>query len=245
MNSLWIAFSTLTLLPTPSSKPAGEDLKSSVLFYPLVGGFFGGIFILIHRLSLAADLKALLILLVWVALSGAFHLDGLGDCLDGFFGGKDPQERQRIMKTADLGTYGIAGITLTLIFKTVLLIHLLGQADIQYWLLAIPIAARWAICLSCFISKPSAGNQGLGSGVMGSPLPVFIAGSALAVIGCFALKKYAIGFFLIAAVISFVISRFSQNRIGGLTGDGLGATIELTEVALLFFACLNTYRISL
>jgi adenosylcobinamide-GDP ribazoletransferase len=245
MNSLWIAFSTLTLLPTPSSKPTAEDLKNSVLFYPLVGGLFGGVFILLHRLSLATDLKALLILLVWIALSGAFHLDGLGDCLDGFFGGKDPQDRQRIMKTADLGTYGITGIALILIFKTVLLIHLLGQASIQYWLLAIPIAARWAVCLSCFISKPPTGNQGLGSFVMGSSLPVFIAGSALAVIGCFILQKYAIGLFLIAAVLSFVISRFSQNRIGGLTGDGLGATIELTEVALLFFACLNTYRISL
>jgi adenosylcobinamide-GDP ribazoletransferase len=245
MNSLWIAFSTLTLLPTPSSKPTAEDLKNSVLFYPLVGGLFGGVFILLHRLSLATDLKALLILLVWIILSGAFHLDGLGDCLDGFFGGKDLQDRQRIMKTADLGTYGITGIALTLIFKTVLLIHLLGQVNIQYWLLAIPIAARWAVCLSCFISKPPTNNQGLGSFVMGSPLPVFIAGSALAVIGCFALQKYAIGLFLIAAVLSIVISRFSQNRIGGLTGDGLGATVELTEVALLFFACLNTYRIGL
>jgi adenosylcobinamide-GDP ribazoletransferase len=245
MNSLWIAFSTLTLLPTPSSKPTTEDLKNSVLFYPLVGGVFGGIFMLIHRLSLATDLKALLILLIWVALSGAFHLDGLGDCLDGFFGGKDPQDRQRIMKAADLGTYGMAGISLTLIFKTVLLIHLLGQANIPYWLLAIPIAARWAVCLSCFISKPPTGNQGLGSFVIGSSLPVFLAGSALALGGCFALQKYAIGLFLIAAVISFMISRFSQNRIGGLTGDGLGATIELTEVALLFFACLNTSRFGL
>jgi adenosylcobinamide-GDP ribazoletransferase len=245
MNSLWIAFSTLTLLPTPSSKPTTEDLKNSVLFYPLVGGLFGGVFILLHRLSLATDLKTLLILLVWIVLSGAFHLDGLGDCLDGFFGGKDPQDRQRIMKAADLGTYGITGIALTLVFKTVLLIHLLGQINIQYWLLAIPVAARWAVCLSCFISKPPAGNQGLGSGVMGSSLSVFIAGSALAVIGCFALQKYTVGLFLIAAVFSVVISRFSQNRIGGLTGDGLGATIELTEVALLFFACLNTYRIGL
>jgi len=245
MNPLWIAFSTLTLLPTPSSKPTIEDLKNSVLFYPLVGGVFGGLFILLHRLSIATDLKALLILLVWVTLSGAFHLDGLGDCFDGFFGGKDPQDRQRIMKTADLGTYGMAGIALTLIFKTVLLIHLLGQANIQYWLLAIPIAARWAVCLSCFLSKPPTGNQGLGSFVIGSSLPIFLAGSALAAAGCFALQKYAIGLFLIAAAISFVISRFSQNRIGGLTGDGLGATIELTEVALLFFACLNTYRIGL
>jgi adenosylcobinamide-GDP ribazoletransferase len=245
MNPLWIAFSTLTLLPMPSSKPTTEDLKNSVLFYPLVGGFFGGVFILLHRLSLATDLKALLILLVWIALSGAFHLDGLGDCLDGFFGGKDPQERQRIMKTADLGTYGMTGIAMTLIFKTVLLIHLLGQANIQYWLLAVPVAARWAVCLSCFISKPPTNNQGLGSSVIGSSLPVFLAGSALAVGGCFALQKYTVGLFLIPAVLSVVISQFSQNRIEGLTGDGLGAIIELTEVALLFFACLNTYRIGL
>jgi adenosylcobinamide-GDP ribazoletransferase len=245
MNSLWAAFSTLTLLPMPTSKLTNDDLKQSVLFYPLVGGLFGGVFILLTRLSLTADIKALLILLVWVLLSGAFHLDGLGDCLDGFFGGKDPQDRQRIMKAADLGTYGMTGIALTLIAKMVLLWHLLGHDHIQYWLLGIPVASRWAVCLSCFTSKPPAGNQGLGSFVMGSPLPVFIAGTAFAIAGCALLQKETVGLLVIAALFSFAISRFSQNRIGGLTGDGLGATVELTEVALLFFACLNSHWIDL
>jgi adenosylcobinamide-GDP ribazoletransferase len=233
VNSFWAAFSTLTILPTPSSKPTAQNLKDSVIFYPLIGALLGGLFILLHHIRMTSDLQ------------GAFHLDGLGDCFDGFFGGKDPEDRQRIMKAADLGTYGVAAIALTLIFKIVLLIHLLGQSNITYWLLGIPIAARWAVCLSCFTSKPPAGNEGLGSFVMGSSLPIFLAGSLLAVIGCVALQKEAIGLFLIAGVISFAVSRFSKQRIGGLTGDGLGATVELTEVALLFYACLNTYRISL
>ena len=151
MNSLWVALSTLTLLPAPGSNPTSSELKNSVLFYPLVGGLFGGAFILLNHLPLPPDLKTLVILLVWVALSGAFHLDGLGDCLDGFFGGKDPQDRQRIMKAADLGTYGMTGIALTLIFKAVLIKHLLDQTNITYWLLAIPVAARWAVSFSCFI----------------------------------------------------------------------------------------------
>ncbi|HTA77182.1 MAG TPA: adenosylcobinamide-GDP ribazoletransferase [bacterium] len=245
MNSLWTAFSTLTILPTPASNPTPQELKRSVLFFPLVGALLGGMFMLLYRLSLPSDLKTVIILLVWVAFSGAFHLDGLGDCLDGFFGGKDPQDRQRIMKAADLGTYGMTGITLTLIFKTVLLNHLLGQMNVSYWLLAIPIAARWAVCLSCFISKPPVGNTGLGSFVISSPLPVFLVGSLFALAGCFFLQKYAIGFFIITALISVAVSALSQKRIGGLTGDGLGATIELTEVALLFFACLNTSRFGL
>jgi adenosylcobinamide-GDP ribazoletransferase len=245
MNSLWTAFSTLTILPTPASHPTPQELKRSVLFFPLVGALLGGILILLYRLSLPSDLKTVVILLVWVAFSGAFHLDGLGDCLDGFFGGKDPQDRQRIMKAADLGTYGMTGIALTLLFKTVLLNHLLGQMNVTYWLLAIPIAARWAICFSCYISKAPQGNNGLGSLVIGSSLPVFLGGSLFALVGCFLLQKYAIVLFVIAALVPAAIGYLSQKRIGGLTGDGLGATVEITETLLLFYACLNTSRFGL
>ncbi len=245
MNALFAAFAMLTLIPAKKLNPTSEELKLSVLFYPLVGALFGGAFILIDHLSLATDLKALVLLLVWVLLSGAFHLDGLGDCLDGFFGGKDPEDRHRIMKAPDLGTYGLVGITLTLIFKAILIRHLLDQASITYWLLAIPVAARWAVCVACFISKPPAGNQGLGSMVMGIPLPIFLAATVLAAAGCFALGKNILYVGLIAGIIPIFVSRISQEYIGGLTGDGLGATVELTETVLLFFACMNTHWIVL
>jgi adenosylcobinamide-GDP ribazoletransferase len=245
MNSLWIAFSTLTLLPVSTANPTPKDLKQSVLWYPLIGAVIGGGLWVIHLLRISTDLQALLTLFFWIGITGAFHLDGLGDCLDGFFGGKTPQDRQRIMKSADLGTYGITGIGLTLIAKYVLLSHLMAQNNVGPWLIAIPLTARWAVSLSCLISKAPLGNKGLGSFVMGLNPSYFLFATLFLIAGCSALKWPAIGMVLIASGVSLAISRLSTMKIGGLTGDGLGATIEITEITLLFYACLNTYRISL
>jgi len=246
MNSIWIAFSTLTLLPVSTTANASpKDLKQSVLWYPLIGAVIGGGLWTIHLLRISTDLQALLALFFWIIVTGAFHLDGLGDCLDGFFGGKTPQDRQLIMKASDLGTYGMTGIGLTLIAKYVLLGHLMAQSNVGPWLIAVPSAARWAVSLSCLISKAPAGNKGLGSFVMDLNPNYFLFSTLFLIVGCAALKWPVIGLVLIASGVSLAISRLSTAKIGGLTGDGLGATIELTEIALLFYACLNTYRIVL
>jgi len=184
----------------------------------------------------------LVLLFTWVLVTGAFHLDGLGDCLDGFFGGKDPQDRRRIMKAPDLGTYGLTGIALVLIAKTVLLIRLMGEGDQTYWLLAIPVAARWALCLSCSLFRSPEGDSGLGSTVIGHSFPILLIGSLTAMAFSIPLHLLSLGLFGIAAAISLGVGLLSQQKIGGLTGDGLGATVELTETALLFFACLNSSR---
>ncbi len=240
MNLLWIAFSTLTLIPTPVANPSAKDLKHSVALYPLVGAFVGFLLFLIHKISTAHSLQALLALILWVLLTGAFHLDGLGDCLDGWFGGRTPQERQRIMKDAALGVYGMAGITLNLIAKYVLLNQLMAKEDASLWLITIPITARWAVCLSCVISKAPQGNKGLGSHIIGLPINWFLLATVLA-LGANAplLKWSALEVFLIAAGVSVMTSLLSKSKIGGLTGDGMGATIELTEFGTLFLACLQ------
>jgi adenosylcobinamide-GDP ribazoletransferase len=247
MRPFWVALSTLTLIPIPTANPSPDDLKRSVIFFPLVGVLLGLVFFGLHQIPLAADLQALVILLCWVGLTGAFHLDGLGDCLDGFFGGRTPQDRQRIMKAANLGTYGMAGITLTLIAKYVLLNHLLLQErsglgifqnSSALWLIAIPTAARWGVSFACFIAKAPAGNQGLGSQLMGvSPLILFLS-TLLGLVGCIALKGDGLTILGLAAGIAWGVSRLSQSRIGGLTGDGMGMMIELTEVGALLAACL-------
>lgn len=247
MMSFWVAFSTLTLIPMPAANPTPGDLKRSVVFYPLVGMALGLVFYSIHQISFSTDLQALVILLLWVGLTGALHLDGLGDCLDGWFGGHTPQERQRIMKAADLGTYGVVGIALTLLAKYVLLNHLIAQDHVEFfttfhraglWLIAIPTAARWAVSFACFIAKAPAGNHGLGSQVMGISTLLFAFATLLGIVGCAALKTEGLLVLGLALIVAWGVSRYSRSMIGGLTGDGMGMIIELTEVSALLGACL-------
>jgi adenosylcobinamide-GDP ribazoletransferase len=248
MIPLRIAFTTLTLLPIAVARTSANDLKRSVIFYPLVGGAIGSLFLVLHLLPLPSDLQALVILVAWVLVTGAFHLDGLGDCLDGWFGGRTVQERLRIMKAPNLGTYGMTAIILVLLSKYVLLVHLLGKSGPElfegkdlaiYWLLATPAIARWGVCLACRWAKVPTGNQGLGSQVLGISDAGFLLATLLAIAFGMPLKWPLLTVFGVTTGISFGTILLSRSRIGGLTGDGLGSIIELSEVGILFVGCLS------
>src|SRR5579883_1169557 len=166
-KALLLALSTLTLLPVSPKEWKASDVKTSVVFYPLVGLLLGGLLALATQIHLAHELKAALLMFLWVVLTAAFHLDGLGDCCDGFFGGKSPEERRRIMKDPAVGSYGITGIVLALFFKYAFLSSVLSEGEAWKWFLLIPLAARWAVTLSCTIFKAPPGDHGLGSEVVG------------------------------------------------------------------------------
>lgn len=239
LNALRIAFSTLTLFPVSPKTWKETEVKASVAFYPLVGALLGGLLALLAQIHLSHDLKSLLLLLFWVIATAAFHLDGLSDCLDGFFGGANPEERKRIMKDPSIGAYGVTGILLALLFKYVLISHLLSGEESWRWLILIPLAARWAVTLACTVFKAPPGDKGLGSQVVGLSAPFFASATVFTlVLGFGLLKVPALEAILLAAALSLAAGFFSQSRIQGLTGDGMGATIELTEIGLLFLACL-------
>ena len=239
MKPLFLALSTLTLFPLPVKKWTSSQLKDSVVFYPWVGALLGGVLALANWVPFFRDLHALMILLLWVALTLAFHLDGLADCLDGWLGGKNPSERRRIMKDAALGVYGAVGIVLLLLSKYVLLEHLLIKTDAWKWLIALPALARWSAVVSCWRSSSPNKDRGLASRVLGLSFTKFLL-STLFVLALVPLMEWEILWgLLICAAVSRVVSAISRDRIGGLTGDGLGATIELSEWALLFLACLR------
>jgi len=95
------------------------------------------------------------------------------------------------------------------------------------------------VTLSCVVFKAPVGDKGLGSQVVGLPAPLFAASTVFTLaMGIALLKTPALEGFLLAAAVALMVGFFSQSRIGGLTGDGMGATIELTEMGLLFFTCL-------
>lgn len=242
MKSLFLALSTLTCLPIPKGKTTLSQLKNSVIFYPIAGLFIGSLLALVSKVPLSTNLQALLALVSWVLLTLAFHLDGLGDCLDGWFGGKNTKERRRIMKDSALGVYGVTGIALVLIFKYVLLEHLFTKNDAWCWLIAIPAAARFSVVLACLIASPPKGDKGLGSQVMGLSFPSFMVSALLLLPLAFLIKWQFTWILILALGVSFLIVRLSKNRIGGLTGDGMGTMIEVSEVCLLFLACLRSIQ---
>jgi adenosylcobinamide-GDP ribazoletransferase len=144
------------------------------------------------------------------------------------------------MKDPAIGSYGITGIVLVLLFKYSLLSRLLVEEDNWKWFLLIPLAARWAVTLSCAVFKAPVGDQGLGSQVVGLSAPWFAATTLLSLAaGITLLKLQGLEAFLAAGVIALAVGFLSQSKIKGLTGDGMGATIELAEVGLLFLACLT------
>ena len=239
LKAFLISFSTLTLLPLSPKEWKTADLKNSVAFYPLVGGSLGGLLALAGKIHLAHELKTPLLLLLWVMITAAFHLDGLADCCDGFFSGKTPEDRRRIMKDPMIGAYGVTGIVLTLLFKFSLLSRLLTEGDNWKWLILIPLAARWAVTLACTVFKAPPGDGGLGSQVVGLAAPWFAASTVLSLVAAIALLNLqGLEVFLLAGLTTLAVGFFSQTRIKGLTGDGMGAIIELSEVLGLFWAVL-------
>ena len=241
MKPLLIALSTLSLLPVSPKEWKESDVKTSVVFYPLVGAVLGGFLAALGQVHLGHGLKAMLLLLFWVIGTGAFHLDGLADCCDGFFGGEDPQDRRRIMKDPFIGAYGVTAIVLALLIKYNLASLLTGE-DSWKWLILIPLAARWAVTLSCMVFQAPTGDQGLGAQVTGFSPSFFAIETLLSWgAGLFLLKLQGLEIFLMTGLVSLGVGFLSKSKIKGLTGDGLGATIELGELAGLFFAALTIH----
>ena len=155
MTAFLVALRFLTILPLggPVKVDSGLFIWSSK-YYPLVGLVIGCLLWGFYRLLMVvfpANVAVGLLLAFWVVLSGALHLDGLGDTLDGCYGGKNPADRLRIMKDVHLGTMGIVGIILLLMLKWFALKEMLHFPSLSYWLFLIPLAGRWTpVFLSAF-----------------------------------------------------------------------------------------------
>ena len=121
MNSFFLALRFLTIIPLGRRGEVDpESVAAAGKYYPLVGLIIGGLswsfyYGAHHFFPLPVSVGLLLIF--GVILTGALHLDGLADCLDGLYGGTNQEERLRIMKDVHLGTMGVVGLILILGIK--------------------------------------------------------------------------------------------------------------------------------
>lgn len=233
-NALLLAVQFLTRIPVPIQLKANpRQLGASVLFYPLVGGLIGGLLYLLGLLlpAQSPELAAALILAGWVFLSGGLHLDGLADCADAWVGGTGNRDKTlTIMKDPAAGTVAVIVLVLLLLLKWISIAVLIGQQRLD-GLLWIPVLGRGSVLL-LMLTTPYIRKNGLGEQLV-RLLPV----SAAKVIVSLVLLMVWGGLGLIPVVAAlacvWLIRRSALHRLGGVTGDVYGASVELVELAAL------------
>ena len=241
MRSLLLAIGFLTRLPVPALRSVDAALQArSLPWYPLVGALVGGLLCAaawgLARVGAPAPMAAALLLALWVAITGALHLDGLADSADAWLGGHGAtpaQARERtlaIMRDPRCGPAAVVALVLALLLKFAALASLPQPA---WWpLLLAPTLARAAV-VPAFASMPYVRRAGIGSGLAAAPKAWSLAAVALVVAACIA-SGPAGGIALVAAALVFLgWRRACRARLGGMTGDTCGALVELVEVAVL------------
>lgn len=230
---LKLAVQTLTRLPV-AAPFAPDSLRQATRYFPLVGAGVGlvawGVFAQ-ARVGLPAGLASVLSLGATLLLTGALHEDGVADCADGLFGGRTRADALRIMRDSRVGAFGVLGLGVVLGAKVLAVAALDGGPA----LVAGHAAGRfWAIVPAA--AMPYARADGMAAGVAGP------GATELAMAGVFGLAPVLLlgprgpAALLLSGAVAIGIGWWARRRLGGYTGDVLGAVQVCTEVAVLLAA---------
>jgi adenosylcobinamide-GDP ribazoletransferase len=256
MRGFLLALQFLTRLPTPRfAELRPDDLARSAVWFPLVGAVIGAVVAAALALGTLVDpwLGALAGLLAWVWITGALHLDGLADLADALGAShRDPRRLLEVLRDPHVGAFGVVALVLVLLAKLVLLalaaraLAPLVEAIRAAWVAgaAPPLASELAVALAALALVPAWAR--LGAVVWSQTLPPLAPGSAerfawrarrsATVAWAVVLLVATAWIFPPLAVAPAVIAAwwlFLKRRLGGMTGDALGAGVEACETVLL------------
>lgn len=229
MKRLVLALQFMTRLPLPKVDASEEDFIRIMRWFPATGlvvglGVAGAAWAGEHIDPWAGALYGLV---AWVGITGALHLDGLGDIADAAGAAHKGRDRlSAVLADPHIGSFGVVAIALQLLAKLVLLHEVLGYAPL--WVLVlVPVVARIGPLIWTLLLPPL--HEGLGSR--------FRAGTHWWQVAVWAVLLTPAAFFVpgLSAGIAIILlwGWWLRTRIGGISGDGHGAGIELTETMLL------------
>lgn len=244
------ALSFFTIIPIPKSIQFSEkDFRNAVIFLPVISLIIFLLIVFLPGFMLfglhlkRTEVTTLFLLLFWVLATGALHIDGFCDSVDGFSGGKDKESILRIMADSQIGAKGAVALFLLMMFKCFLLF------GIRWHFVYIGISilmGRWMMALALSFGR-YAKSDGLARGFFqAGPLHGILASlvAALVMLLLIYLAPFIqarAGFYskplaasvLLPCVLALYWYSYCKRRIGGMTGDTLGALCEMVEVVAL------------
>lgn len=230
-----------TRLPLPNLDFAGRTLGAAIWAAPVAGvavGVIGGlIYVAATWLGVSFLIAGALALAATMLATGCLHEDGLSDVADGFGGGRTRERTLEIMRDSRIGAYGAAALLMSALLRWSAIISLVGPS-LVFWSLVAAHAASRALLPAFMLLLPPARTDGLGAGA--GSVEANAAGIALAIGAAVLLLSLGLAGLLACAVllalVFFGFRRLCLSRIGGQTGDTLGALQQLAETVILVVA---------
>lgn len=239
MRGFLIALQFLTILPVKIKKEiSASQVAGSMAYFPLVGSFMALLLYLVYRLAsffFPTPVACTLLLIAWIILTGGLHLDGLADTLDGLTGGKDKPKILGIMRDSHIGALGTIALFGVLLLKFSL-IYSIPRGSMLSALISSLAFGRWAMVLSSYLF-PYARREDTKSGSFVELVDSREFAWATLTLVAFGIFFAGFKFFILLPMALAALACFNLflfKKIGGITGDTLGALNEIIEALILF-----------
>ncbi|GAA3520931.1 adenosylcobinamide-GDP ribazoletransferase [Actinocatenispora rupis] len=248
-DGLRLALTTFTVLPVRAGRIDRSTARTAMVLAPVVGVALGallaGLALLLRLAGAPAPLAGVAVVAAAVLATRALHLDGLADTVDAFGSYADADRALAIMKRSDIGPFGVVALLLVLGAQVAALTAVLPRPPLAV-LATLTVAAgtgRLAVTLACRRGVPAARPDGLGALVAGT-VPGWVVAPAAVLLaaagGAADPGRRWLGPVAVAAgvAVAYAVTRRATRRFGGITGDTLGAALELAgTVTLAVLAC--------
>jgi adenosylcobinamide-GDP ribazoletransferase len=229
----------LTRFPLPLRVEfIGRAFARGVIFAPLIGLLIGAVSIGVYILTGFIGSRMLAVFCAVVAgivSTGGLHLDGLADACDGLFSSRDRDGMLRIMKDSRIGTNGVVAL-IVLILGKLLLFSALSEKSMLACILIMPVLSRMTIAWSAGLSKYAGmSTGGPASGLIEHTGAVEIVLTTIVslVPGVLVFKLKALSLAMVMIAYTLAVNLYAKRKIGGITGDVIGAVIETSEAVFL------------
>lgn len=248
MRQFLIALQFLTILPIKISAIGGfalggkskireKDFGKSLLFFPVVGVLIGlALTLALFLLKFLPTLViGVLILILSIVITGGIHLDGFADTCDGFYGNRPKERILEIMRDSRIGVMGVIGIVSLLLLKFSLIVNI--PQGVLWKVLIIMVAfGRWSQVLACYISEYARKEGKAKCFVEYASGDEFRIGTFFTLALFFVLLGLkGVVLFTFSLIPALLFINYARKKIGGMTGDTIGAVSEVSEIIILFF----------
>lgn len=245
LKRLLLMLQFLTTIPLPIQLDVNEeDYGKGLIFAPVVGLILGGILAGAYYLLsffFPALVTSVITLIIYILLTGGIHLDGLGDSFDGLFSNRPKERILEIMRDSRVGSNAVLAVVCVLILEVALLSSMDQQVIIGV-LILMPVAGRIGSLVGAGFSVYARSGEGLGkSFIECCGVKEVLIGTLIYAAIFYAIKgAFGVAFSILPFLTALFLVKILSRKIGGATGDILGAVCELNQC--LFLIAIYLFR---